>query len=161
MRLEASCHCGSVRFSVESRYPQPFMRCYCSICRKAGGGGGYGINLCADAKSLEVEGQEYTRIYRALKEVEGEQVQSTHERHFCRSCGTHLWAFNSKWPELVHPVASCVDTPLPTPVSHVHIMLGSKAAWVEVEGDEADPRFDEYPEASLAQWHVEHGVVAD
>ena len=34
MKLEGSCHCGAVRFSVESHEPVPFMRCYCSICRK-------------------------------------------------------------------------------------------------------------------------------
>lgn len=160
MQLEASCHCGSVRYSVESSHPQPFMRCYCSICRKAGGGGGYGINLAADARSLEVEGQEHIRVYRAMKEVDGERVHSGHERHFCALCGTHLWAFNSAWPQLLHPVASCVDSELPTPVGHVHIMLASKAPWVEVEGVDSDPRFDEYPDISLAQWHEKHGVVA-
>jgi hypothetical protein len=160
MKLEASCHCGAVRYSVESRYPQPYMRCYCSICRKAGGGGGYGINLGADAKSLQVEGQEHVRVYRAMKEVDGEQVQSQHERHFCSQCGCHLWAFNSKWPELLHPVAGSVDTPLPVPVGHVHMMLGSKASWVEVDAADEDLRFDEYPNISIAKWHEKHEVLA-
>ena len=47
MQLEGSCHCQAVRFSVESHEPYPFMRCYCSICRKTAGGGGYAINLGA------------------------------------------------------------------------------------------------------------------
>lgn len=161
MKLEASCHCGAVRFSVESRYPQPFMRCYCSICRKAGGGGGYGINLSADSKTLEVEGQDQVSVYRAMKTVDGQQVHSKHERHFCSRCGSHLWAYNSKWPELLHPVASCIDTELPVPVSHSHMMIGSKANWVEIEGNPDDPRFDEYPDRSLAQWHEEHNVVSE
>ena len=29
MHLEGSCHCGSVKFSVESNEFLPFMRCYC------------------------------------------------------------------------------------------------------------------------------------
>lgn len=37
MRLEGSCHCSAVRFSLESVQPYPFMRCYCSICRKTAG----------------------------------------------------------------------------------------------------------------------------
>ena len=41
--LEGSCHCGAVRFSVKSHTPQPYMHCYCSICRKTAGGGGYAI----------------------------------------------------------------------------------------------------------------------
>jgi hypothetical protein len=137
------------------------MRCYCSICRKAGGGGGYGINLSAQSDTLQVEGQDKVRVYRAMKTVDGKEVHSAHERHFCSLCGSHLWAFNTKWPELLHPVASCVDTPLPGPVAHVHMMLGSKANWVEVEGSPEDTHFDEYPDRSIAKWHEDHGVVAD
>ena len=40
--LEGSCHCGAVHFTVRSHTPQPYMHCYCSICRKTAGGGGYG-----------------------------------------------------------------------------------------------------------------------
>ena len=58
MKLEGSCHCGAVRFALQSATPQPYMQCYCSICRKTAGGGGYAINLGGDAESLEVEGEE-------------------------------------------------------------------------------------------------------
>jgi len=57
--LEGSCHCGAVRFSVESHTPVPYMRCYCSVCRKTAGGGGYAINLMAEAETLIVEGMEH------------------------------------------------------------------------------------------------------
>ena len=56
MRLEGSCHCGAVRFAMKTHTPYPYMRCYCSICRKTGGGGGYAINLKAAADSLDVPG---------------------------------------------------------------------------------------------------------
>ena len=62
MRLEGSCHCRAVRFSLESRHVYPFMHCYCSICRKTQGGGGYAINLSGDARSLEVVGRRHVRI---------------------------------------------------------------------------------------------------
>ena len=65
MLLEGSCHCGVVRFRVESPEPYPFMCCYCSICRKTAGGGGYAINLGALSGTLEVEGEENVSIYRA------------------------------------------------------------------------------------------------
>ena len=54
--LEGSCHCGAVRFSVESTTPTPYMRCYCSICRKTAGGGGYAINIMGRQETLKVEG---------------------------------------------------------------------------------------------------------
>jgi len=40
MKLEGSCHCQSVRFTVESKAPYPYAHCYCSICRKTQGGAG-------------------------------------------------------------------------------------------------------------------------
>jgi hypothetical protein len=61
--LEGSCHCGSIRFRVESGTPYPYQECYCSICRKTAGGGGYVINLGADADTLEVEGEEQLSVY--------------------------------------------------------------------------------------------------
>ena len=160
MRLEGSCHCGSVRFSVESAQPVPFMRCYCSICRKTAGGGGWAVNLGADFRTLEVTGRRWLRVYRARLEEGGEAHTSSGQRHFCGRCGSALWLYDPTWPELVHPHASAIDTPLPVPPEHVHLMLGSKAAWVEVEGKPGDPRFDVYPDMSLAEWHERQGLTS-
>lgn len=159
MLLEGSCHCQAVRFSVESHHPVPYQRCYCSVCRKAGGGGGFAINIEADAKSLKIEGRQHVRIYRAAIERNGRAEQSEHERHFCERCGSHLWAFHPGWPELLHPVATAIDTPLPLPPENVHMMIGSKANWVAVEGTPQDARFEDYPEKSLADWHDERGLT--
>ena len=159
MKLEGSCHCRSVRFSVEAASPYPFMRCYCSICRKTAGGGGYAINLGADSRSLQVVGKRYLRVYRARMSDEPDAEASTGQRHFCSRCGSALWLYDPTWPELIHPHAGAIDTPLPTPPEHVHMMLGSKASWVEVEGQRGDPRFDEYPDCSLAEWHERHGLA--
>ena len=156
MQLQGSCHCGAVRFSVEAHQPYPFMRCYCSICRKTAGGGGYAINLGADYASLTVEGEEHLSIYRARLE-NGET--STGQRHFCRHCGSALWLYDPTWPELVHPHASAIDTPLPVPPEHVHMMLGSRAPWVEVARKPNDRCFDDYPDESLADWHRRHGLT--
>ena len=34
MKLEGSCHCKAVTFTVESHTPSPFQLCYCSVCRQ-------------------------------------------------------------------------------------------------------------------------------
>ena len=52
MTLTGSCRCGAVRFTVDSHTPVPYQLCYCSICRKTAGGGGYAINLGGVADSL-------------------------------------------------------------------------------------------------------------
>ncbi|KQP19239.1 GFA family protein [Pseudorhodoferax sp. Leaf267] len=157
MHLEGSCHCGSVKFSVTAHQPIPFMRCYCSICRKTAGGGGYAINLGADASTMRVTGKRHLRVYQAQLHEEGKPPHtSSGRRHFCGRCGSALWLFDPQWPELIHPHASAIDTPLPVPPHSAHIMLGSKAGWVAVEGKRGDTRFDAYPDFSLAEWHERH-----
>ncbi|HEY1130350.1 MAG TPA: GFA family protein [Roseateles sp.] len=159
MHLQGSCHCGSVKFSVEADSPVPFMRCYCSICRKTAGAGGFAINLGAQTHTMKVKGKRHLRIYRARlpdKSAKGSRKSSA-RRYFCVKCGSALWLWDPTWPELVHPHASAIDTPLPSPPGHVHCLVGSKPSWVEVEGRPADPRFDGYPDVSLAEWHQAHG----
>ncbi|WP_371304238.1 GFA family protein [Azospirillum sp. B510] len=80
-------------------------------------------------------------------------------RHFCKRCGTALWAEDPAWPELVHPFASAIDTPLPTPPERVHIMLDFKAPWVEVPSGPNDVHFARYPDESLEAWHRRHGLL--
>jgi len=155
MDLEGSCHCGKVRFQVRAMAPSPFMRCYCSICRKTAGSGGYAINLGADFTTLKVQGEEHLSVYNA-RMPDGHA--SSGQRHFCRHCGSALWLYDPTWPELVHPHASAIDTPLPLPPQRTHMMLGSRANWAVPELREGDQRFDEYPEESLADWHRRHGL---
>jgi hypothetical protein len=150
MLLKGSCHCRAVRFSVESHQPVPFMRCYCSICRKTSGSGGFAINLGADYQTMKVQGREHLGVYRA-KLRNGRRSQG--QRHFCRECGSPLWLWDPRWPELVHPQAGAIDTPLPVPPKVTHMMLGSKPEWVEAHVKRGDQTFDEYPDESLAQWH--------
>jgi len=156
MLLEGSCHCGAVRFSVESHEAVPFMRCYCSICRKTAGTGGFAINLGAVNATLDVQGREHLTVYQA-RGVDGQP--GTARRHFCRHCGSALWLWDPTWPELVHPHAGAVDTPLPAAPSSTHIMLGSKPAWVEANVKPGDAAFDDYPDESLAEWHRRQGLT--
>ena len=162
MHLDGSCHCGKITFSVESAQPVPFMRCYCSICRKTAGGGGYAINLGAVARSMTVTGERYLRIYRAqLRDEHGGGTHpSSARRYFCARCGSALWLWDPTWPELVHPHASAIDTPLPVAPQRVHCLVGSKASWVTVEGGLDDPCFEQYPSMSLAQWHRSKGLTS-
>jgi len=158
VRLEGSCHCGAVQFAAESKTPYPYMRCYCSICRKTQGGGGYAINLGADAGTLEVEGEEHVSVYQAV--IDG--VQSPGERRFCSKCGSALWVFDPRWPELVHPFASAVDTPLPRTPETVHIMLAYAPDWVDVPpADAANVHYREYPGASIEDWHRAQGLLEE
>ena len=129
MKIHGSCHCQAIRYEVDSNRPYPYQKCYCSICRKTSGGEGY----------------------RALMSPDGRQ--SNHHHRFCRHCGSHLWAWNKAWPELLHPVASSVDSALPKSPYYTHIMLKYKPDWIETFVSTDDLCFGEYPNESIAEWH--------
>lgn len=152
MHLEGSCCCKAVRFSVEANAPVPYLRCYCSVCRKSAGAGGYAINLGAKADTLAVEGEDNITVFHA--KIEG--GESPAERRFCSRCGSALWVWDPRWPELVHPFAGAIDTPLPEPPEQVHMMLDWKAGWVRLDAREGEARFRSYPRESLEEWHRRH-----
>jgi hypothetical protein len=159
MLLNGTCHCRAMRFSVRSRHPVPYQLCYCSICRQTQGGGGFAINISADAATLKLEGREHGRIYHAhMRSAHHKDRISTAERHFCGLCGAALWLFSPEWPELMHPFASAIETALPLPPARTHLMLTYKADWVVPDIRRGDLTFDEYPEESIAEWHQRHGV---
>ena len=164
MELSGSCHCGAVRFSVDSPTPYACQACYCSICRKTAGGGGYGINLGAGSSSLLVEGEVNITVFQAkVRNPEDEEAKTSPARRcFCRLCGSALWLYDPRWPELVHPFASAIDTPLPEPPERVRIMLQFAAPWCEVpEEVEGERHFDRYPEESIEEWHRRHGLYEE
>jgi hypothetical protein len=162
MMLEGSCRCGAVGFTVASHTPHPYQLCYCSICRKTAGGGGFAINIMGNAPTLEVRGGEALGIYRAeMREDGGRCEVSSGRRHFCTRCASALWMADPTWPELVHPFASAIDTDLPVPPEKVHLMLGSKASWVVPDIGPGDRCFDEYPEQSIEDWHRDRGLWID
>ena len=160
MQLKGSCHCGKVQFSVHSSQPYPFNLCYCSICRKTAGGGGFAINLGADHGSLQIQGEEHISVYRAgFRDSDTDKIKKGEARRsFCRHCGSALWVWDLRWPELVHPFASAIDTELPTPPERTHLMLAFKPSWVPAHVEPGDLSFDEYPDESLAEWHHRLGL---
>jgi ubiquinone biosynthesis protein len=101
-----------------------------------------------------------TALERGVFHADIEGRRSSGQRHFCRECGAFLWLFDPRWPELVHPFASAIDTPLPQAPEVVHIMLRHKASWVHVPQGPGHVHFDEYPVESLEAWHRRHGLYA-
>jgi hypothetical protein len=149
MRLKGSCHCGAVRFSLDSETPYPYQRCYCSICRKTAGGGGYAINIMGNTVTFKSKGR--TRIYRATR--------GGAQRHFCPKCGSALWLWDRRWPDWIYPFASAIDTPLPAPQERFHVGLDWKAPWVRVPSGPHEKRFREFSRESIIDWHRKRGLT--
>ena len=166
MHLEGSCHCGAVSFSVEAAAPVPFMHCYCAICRKTAGAGGYGINLGVDYRTLKVKRRRNIAVYRVhldrteygKDEANAARKKSKVDRAFCNRCGSALWVYASQHPDLMHPFASAIDTPLRKPSEVVHIMLDYAPEWIDVPRGPRQPHHPLYPDESLAAWHERHGL---
>jgi hypothetical protein len=160
MLLQGSCHCGAVKFSVDSETPHPYMRCYCSICRKTQGGGGYAINIMGNTDTLKVTGARHLKVYRAKLSKRRRAERSPGRRHFCARCGSALWMWDPRWPGWVYPFASAIDTPLPRPPQTVHVLLDSKANWVEVPRGGMNRAFQRFPKESIIDWHRKRGLLA-
>jgi len=122
------------------------MWCYCSICRKTAGGGGYAINIMGEADTLKVKGK--TSVYRATR--------GGGERHFCGKCASALWVWDRRWPQWIYPFASAIDTPLPRPRERQLIFLESRPRWAFLpEGK----KFKTYPREAIVDWHRSRGVL--
>lgn len=163
MLLKASCHCQAVKFEFESHTPYPFLRCFCSICRKTAGGGGFAINIMGEAKSLKVQGKRNIHIYHARlgKRKNGNPIISPGQRHFCKTCGSFLWIADKRWPKWIYPFASAIDTPLPKPPGYINIMLKFATNWVETPRGKKQFNFEEYNDESIAAWHKRHHLYLD
>ena len=156
MLLQGSCHCGAVMFTVQSHTPYPFMHCYCSICRKTQGGGGFSINIMGLYKSLKVTGKKHRKFFRASlddPDRPGKKVLSSMKRYFCGRCGSALYGWDRQWAQWVYPFASAIDTRLPKAPQRIHIMLNDAAPWVPVPKGKNDQHYPEYPKESILGWH--------
>ncbi|CAO3649767.1 unnamed protein product [Cunninghamella echinulata] len=159
MELHGSCHCKKVTFTVMSQTTSPFMRCYCSICRKTGAG--YNINIMGLYKTLKVNGEGHLRTYRAIRDPETKELCGN-IRYFCSECGCHLYAYDKTYAENVYPLASCIDTELPLveDADVYNILIKDKASWVTVP-KESTHVFDGYPDVSLLDWHKKNNKLIE
>ncbi|KJF61282.1 uncharacterized protein CIMG_12539 [Coccidioides immitis RS] len=159
-KLDGSCQCGAVEFTLQSHTPVPYQLCACSICRKVAGYSG-SVNLGGIADSLKIlKGRDSIKKYRAIKD-RGQPNESlcSSERSFCSNCSTMLWLWDHHWPELIHPFASAIDTDLPVPDEMVCILEDSKPAWVRwPEGKKTV--YKAYGD-SLEDWHKKKGLFVD
>ncbi|KAK7443989.1 hypothetical protein VKT23_015386 [Stygiomarasmius scandens] len=162
VELHGSCHCGAVRFKLQSSTAVPYQLCLCSICRKVGGTGG-SINLGGHSKTLEIlKGKELISVYKAVmnRDTPDENIANS-ERNFCSKCSTMLWLYDSRWPELIHPFASAIDSPeLQSPETMVCLKLDSKPAYVRLPEGSKEV-YENYGPLSLEQWHKEKGLFAE
>ena len=89
-KFSGRCLCGLVRFECGAE-PEFQACCHCDDCRHAGGGV-YGSFVFVSGEALQITGE--TRSYEH-KSDRG----NTMTKHFCPTCGSHMFGSNSKTPE--------------------------------------------------------------
>lgn len=151
MKLDGSCRCGALHFTVSSSAPYPYRICYCARCRKIAGGTGAAINILADADTLTVENDGTLTRY---QDGDGGPVTA-----FCSRCGSALFVELAAWPRFVYPFASAIDTPLPVPPHFIHIQLRERADWVPLRAGPDDAEFETNTDESIAAWHQRMGLT--
>ena len=152
MQLAGSCFCGAVRFTVETRTPYPYRRCYCARCRKTAGGTGAAANLLAQASSLEIEGADALSEYAA---------PDTTRTRFCSHCGSAIYLTIDAAPDFVYPFASSIDTPLPEPPERVHVFTAEAPAWARPPSSPTDYSTGRNTRESIEAWHRRHRLLAE
>ncbi|KAJ7720850.1 Mss4-like protein [Mycena maculata] len=160
--LKGSCHCGAVKFTVRSSTPVPYQLCFCSICRKVGGVGG-SINLGGyyETLNLDENSEEFISKYSpVLDRGTPEERIATSERNFCSKCSAMLWLHDPTWPDLVHPFASAIDSPLQVPKKLVCVKMVDKPEYVRLP-DGAKEVYANYGQFSLEDWHKKNNLFVD
>ena len=117
------CLCGAVRYEVSGQ-PKASFTCFCRDCQRAGGTESI-QGFLVDKSSLRVvqgSPKEIVRVADSGKAV---------TRHFCAECGTHLYAFFQKMPELAGVRTCSLDQPSMVPPA-MALFTGSAQPWTEI-----------------------------
>ncbi|MGV3554860.1 MAG: GFA family protein [Croceibacterium sp.] len=127
---EGGCHCGAVRYSIDSELKHSSV-CHCESCRRTTGGLSTAW-LGYPREGLSVSGEPSS--YSSSEGV---------ERQFCGNCGTSLFYFNgSLMPGVVDILTVTLDDPAAFPPT-LHVQLADALPWEA--GLEALPKFDRFP----------------
>ena len=89
-KFSGRCLCDLVRFECGAE-PEFQACCHCDDCRHAGGGV-YGSFVFMSEEALQITGE--------MGSYEHESDRgNTMTKHFCPTCGSHMFGSNSKTPE--------------------------------------------------------------
>ena len=80
-RYEGSCHCGAIRFVIETDFPE-LTTCDCSICRRK------------NALMVKVHESKFTLLAGADSITEYQFHTKTARHFFCKTCG--IYPFHRK-----------------------------------------------------------------
>ena len=128
---EGSCLCRQIRYEVHAELSE-FGYCHCTSCRKSSGS--------AHAANAGIERSDFALSDPSglLREYESSPGKF---RAFCSNCGSPLYAYLTRTPELIRIRLGSLDTAF-TKHAQAHTFVGDKAPWEIIYGEL--PQFDEW-----------------
>ena len=136
MLLTGGCLCRAVRYRITSA-PLITRTCWCRVCQYIGAGSAT-VNMVVTAAALTLAG--------ALGDYPCLADSGNHmHRHFCPTCGTHVYATADERPHLVVVRVGTLDD-LEAARPELTIWAQSAPSWACL--DEALPRVDGQPPPS-------------
>ena len=130
--FEGRCECGSVRYRVTGAI-HDFSHCHCSQCRRLHG---------AAFASFVGVARSHLQYLGDHTELASYASSDTHERLFCRSCGSSIGVLLTTEPDDIYLAMGTVEGDPPRPPAY-HIFVDSKAPWHEIL--DSAPQFAEFP----------------
>lgn len=100
--LEGGCLCGSVRYTIKSD-PQMTVICHCRDCQRTSGAP-FAASMMFPKSDVSIDGDVHCHTNKADS---GNDV----ERGFCPTCGSHILARSSGYPDGMVIAAGTLDDP--------------------------------------------------
>jgi len=135
--LQGGCLCGRVRFEI-TKPAHDVYHCHCSICRKLQG---------ALYPTYAVVARDGFRLLSDRSEQKTVDSSKGTHRHFCRTCGSHVWEEVERKPDAIWFSVGTLDDgadPGGREGTERHIFWESRTGWYEPE--DGLPRLIEFGE---------------
>jgi hypothetical protein len=130
--ITGRCECGAVKYRVDGKI-EDFSHCHCSQCRRLHGAAFASFGGVLRTEFSYVSGQSDLSRY---------QSSPSHERIFCRVCGSNILVDLEQEPESLYLTMGTMEGNPDCPAAY-HIYVGSKAPWHTINDQLS--RYDEEP----------------
>jgi len=128
-----SCLCGAITYEVHGELSD-FGNCHCRSCRKTSGSA-FGANAGAERTAFKLLSGADT-----LREYESSPGKL---RVFCSRCGSPIYAYLTKSPDVLRIRLGSLDTPF-AKRARAHTFVSDKADWEDIEAFSSLPQFPEW-----------------
>jgi len=123
----AGCYCGAVEIRAATS-PKSIVNCHCGLCRRLSGAA-FTTWVSLAREGLSVSGSESIGVFSPTSNV---------LRHFCKTCGTHVFTEDKRLPSIYGVPAGAIKGSRSLQPS-AHYFVTHKADWHEIS--DSLPRF--------------------